>query len=120
MFNAVFNFCAFCVVEVIKSSYKITGDSADSFKMLAVFLFSSAFRTFVTDNSGESAFRVAVNRVVNASVANAGFLHAADNLLKSIKVLERVAVEFDIGDMTRVGKSMIRSFPLILSKAFME
>lgn len=33
MLNSVFNLCALCVVEAVKRSYKISGDSADSFKV---------------------------------------------------------------------------------------
>jgi len=112
MFNSVLNFGTFCVIEVIKSSDEIAGDAADSFKTLAVLFFSSAFGAFVADYSGESAFRVTVNRVVDGAVADSGFLHAADYLLESVKVLLGVAVKFDIGYMTRIGKSMVRRFSL--------
>ena len=33
MFYTVFDFGALCVVEAVKGSYKISGDSADSFKV---------------------------------------------------------------------------------------
>ena len=112
VFYSVFNFGTFCVVEVIKGTYKITGDAADSFKAFAVFFFSSAFRAFVADDSGESAFGVTVNRVVNRAVTYAGFFHAADYLFESVKVLLGVAVKFDIGDVACVGKSMVRCFSL--------
>lgn len=46
--------------------------------------------------------------MVDRTVTDAGFFHAADELFKSVHVLKRVAVQFHIGDVSAIGESMIR------------
>jgi len=58
-----------------------------------------AVRALVADDAGVAADRVAVDRVVDRTVADAGLLHAADELLKGLDILAGVAVQLDIGDM---------------------
>ena len=79
-----------------------------------LFLCPAALRTAVSDYARITADRVSVNRVVHRAVTYAGLLHAADYLLKCVEVLERVAVELDIADMSRVGKCVIGCFELDL------
>ena len=82
----------------------IAGDTLDTLvNGLVVLSFgTSAERALITDDTGISAYGIAVNGVVDRAVAYAGFLHAAYDLLKSVKVLERIAVKLDIADMSRV------------------
>ena len=73
-------------------------------------LASAAHRAFVAYYSGISAYRIAVNRVIDRSVADALLLHASDNLFKCSKICRRVSVGLNITDMSCVCKSMIWGF----------
>ena len=48
--------------------------------------------------------------MVDASVADASFFHVSYNSLESCKVFSRITIQFYIGNMTGIGKSMIRCF----------
>ena len=48
--------------------------------------------------------------MVDASVTDAGFFHVSYNSFESYKVFGRITVQFYIGNMTGISKSMIRSF----------
>ena len=52
--------------------------------------------------------------MVNGTVADAAFLHAADHLLKSVQILCRITVQLHIGDMAAVGESVVWSLQLDL------
>ena len=113
MLNSVCNLGALCVVEAIERSDEISGYSADSFKAVASLGFlSAALGAGVSDYTGKAAARVSVNRVIDRTVANAGFLHAADNLFKRGQILKRIAVKLNVADVSGVCKSMVRSFNL--------
>ena len=48
--------------------------------------------------------------MIDAAIANASFFHVPYNPLESCKVFGRITVQFYIGNMTGISKSMIRSF----------
>ena len=81
-----------------------------------LFLSAAALGADVADNSRIAAYRVTVDGVVDRAVAYSAFLHAADNLLEGVKVLQRVAVQLNIADMSRIGKGMVGSLQLYLGK----
>ena len=115
MFNSVVNLGTLCVVEAVKSTYKVACDAADTLELALTVIFGTvAARTFVADNSGVAANGIAVYGVVDGAVTNAGLLHAANNLLECIQVLHGITVKLNVGDMTGIGKLMIRSFKLDL------
>ena len=62
----------------------------------------------VSDDTGIAADRIAVDRVVDRTVADAGFLHRPNDSLKRFEVLRRVAVQLNVADMTAVGQLVIR------------
>lgn len=45
--------------------------------------------------------------MIDASVTDAGFFHVSYNSFESCKVFGRITVEFYIGNMTGIGKSMV-------------
>ena len=61
---------------------------------------TAATRAAVTDDTHESANRVAVDRVVDGTVADTGLRHVMHDLFEGIQVLRRVAVKFDIADVS--------------------
>ena len=71
---------------------------------------TAAPRAAVTDDAHESAHWVAVDRVVDGSITDTGLRHVMHDLFEGIQVLRRVAVKFDIADVTSVGKRMVRGF----------
>ena len=79
-----------------------------------------AVRALVADDAGVAADRVAVDRVVDRTVADAGLLHAADELLKGLDILAGVAVQLDIGDVAAVGQRVVGRFQPDFSKALMS
>ena len=88
MLNAVVLLCTLAVVESVECSYKVACDSANPVKSnIVCMLFSSAARAGISDNACVSTARVAVNRVVDRTVAHARFLHAADHRLKGRRIL---------------------------------
>ena len=72
--------------------------------------------TNIADDSSIPANRVTVNGVVDGAIADAGFLHEADYLLKGFEILGRIAVQLNIADVTAVGKRVIRRFAANLLK----
>ena len=96
---------------MIHGSYQISGYSADSLESdIAFFLFAVALRALIINDSRVSAARVSVNRMVDGAVSDSGFLHASYYLFERIKVLKWVSVKFNVGNMSAVGKFVIRSF----------
>ena len=71
---------------------------------------TSAARAHITNHAYETANRVAVDRVVDASVTDSDFRHVLHDLFESIQILRRVAVEFHIADVACVRKRMVRGF----------
>ena len=111
MLYSVMFFGALGVVPLIHRAYEVAGDTSDPFESyVSVCLGSSALRTHIIDYAGISAARVTVYRMVYRTVADTVLLHASDDLLESVQVLHRVSVEFDIGDVSAVCQSVIRSF----------
>ena len=108
MFDTVTLLCTFCVVEVVQRPHQIPGDAADALDRLVWGFVAVAVRALVADDAGVAAHWVAVDRMVDRSVADAGFLHAADELLKRFDVLAGIAVQLDIGDVSAVGQSVVR------------
>ena len=64
----------------------------------------------VADNAGISAYGIAIDGMVDGSVAYAHFLHGLDDVFEGLEVVERVAVHFHIADVAAVGKGVVRSF----------
>lgn len=120
MFYSVAFLRAFCIVKMLERTDQIAGDAADTFNWLIFRFFAVAVRALVSNDAGIAADWVAVDRMIDRAVTDAGFFHAADELLKSIHVLERVAVQFHIGDVSAIGESMVRCLSRILSKALMS
>ena len=98
------------VVEVVERAHQVSGDAADALDRLVGGFVAVAVRALVADDAGVAADRVAVDRVVDRTVADAGLLHAADELLKGLDILAGVAVQLDIGDVAAVGQRVVRSF----------
>ena len=66
-------------------------------------------RTFVGDDAGVAANRVAVDGMINAEIAHIGVVHCSDQCLERGKIFRRVAIHFYVGDMPRVAQRVIRS-----------
>ena len=101
---------AFCIVKMLERTDQIAGNAADTLDWLICRFFAVAVWALVSNNAGIAADWVAVDRMVDRTVTDAGFFHAADELFKSVHVLERVTVQFHIGDVSAIGESMIRRF----------
>lgn len=115
MLHSVAQLGALGVVPLVDGADEIAGYAADALEFaVAVILGASAVRAAVADEAGIAADRVAVDRMVDRAVADAGVLHVADDVLESLEVVLRVAVELDIGDMAAVCQGVIRSLLLYL------
>ena len=117
MFDAVVFLGPLGIVEVVERAHQISGDAADALDRLVGGFVAVAVRALVADDAGVAADRVAVDRVVDRTVADAGLLHAADELLKGLDILAGVAVQLDIGDVAAVGQRVVRRFQPDLLKA---
>ena len=83
--------------------------------------FSMAMRAFIGNNACVAADGVAVDRVIYAEIAHIGIMHSPDESLESGKIFSRVAVHFDIGDMTGVADSVVGSLnPNLIARANWE
>ena len=62
----------------------IAGDTLDTLMngLIVLSFGTSAERALITDDTGISAYGIAVNGVVDSAVADTLFLHAADDLLE--------------------------------------
>ena len=109
MLNSVVLFCALCVIEVIKCSYKVSRNSADTLELNVSFL-SAARGAGVADDTGVAAYGVVVNGMVDRAVADSVVVHKAYDLLECVKVFGRVTVDLNVGDMTTVCEVMVRAF----------
>ena len=110
MLDAVVLLGALCVVEVVERAHQVSGDAADALDRLVGGFVAVAVRALVADDAGVAADRVAVDRMVDRTVADAGLLHAADELLKGLDILAGVAVQLDIGDVAAVGQRVVGRF----------
>ena len=70
--------------------------------------FTMAMWAFVFDNARVAADRVTVNRMVDGEITHIGVVHSADYVLECFDVFGRIAIHFDIGDMTSIFKRMVR------------
>ena len=70
---------------------------------------TSAAGAAVSDNTHESANRVTVHRMVDGTVADSHLRHVVHDLFESVQVLRRVAVQFHVADVPRIGERMVRS-----------
>ena len=103
------------IVPAVHGAHQIAGDAADALKTdAAIVLVAAAAGALVVDDAGVAADGIAVNGVVDAAVADACIVHAADDALKGVKVLHRVAVQLHIGDVTGVGQRVIGRLQLDL------
>ena len=73
---------------------------------------SAAFRADTVYNTRITADRVAVDRVIYRAVADTVIVHTADDGFKRRQIFRRVAVHFNIADMTAVRQIVIRCFQL--------
>lgn len=87
MLDAVVLLGALCVVEVVERADQVSGDAADALDRLVGGFVAVAVRALVADDAGVAADRVAVNRVVDRTVAHTRFLHAAYHRLKGRRIL---------------------------------
>ena len=62
------------------------------------------------DHARVAAHRVAVDGVIDAAVADAGFLHSAHDLLESLGIVRAQTVQLDVADVAAVGQFVIRRF----------
>ena len=109
MFDAVVDFRLFGVIKAVQSPYQITGNAPNTLKIgLPIPFFSAALRTDVVDNAGVTAYRVPVHRMIDRTISNPGFLRTAHHLFKGFQIIGRIAVQFDIGNMSAIGEIMIR------------
>ena len=109
--DAVVLLRAFGVVEMFQRADQIAGDAADALHRLLGSFVAVATGTFVPDDAGVAADRVAVDRVVDGAVADARLLHTADQLHEGFGVLAGVAVQLDIGDVPAVGQRVVGGLP---------
>ena len=116
MLDAVVFLGALCVVEVVERAHQVSGDAADALDRLVGGFVAVAVRALVADDAGVAADRVAVDRMVDRTVADADLLHAADELLKGLDILAGVAVQLDIGDVSAVGQRVVGRFQTDLLK----
>ena len=71
MFYAVMLLGTFTIIEAVKSTYEVAGYTTDTVKCNVVrVLLASAAGTYMADDTCVSAARVAVNGVVDSSVAD--------------------------------------------------
>ena len=103
------------VIPLIKSSDQISSDATNAFERNSISLAPSAAGTGVIDNTVITADRI--YRMVDASVTDAGFFHVSYNSFESYKVFGRITVQFYIGNMTGIGKSMVWSLNVDLLKS---
>ena len=97
MLYAFFFLTAFCIVPLIHRSNEISGDSANSLKLrLAVVFLASAVGTFIIYDSGITAARVPIHRMVDGTIADTAFLHAANHTFIGIQVFLGVSVKFNV------------------------
>ena len=71
---------AFCIVKMLERTDQIAGNAADTLDWLICRFFAVAVRALVSNNAGIAADWVAVNRMIDRTVTDAGFFHAADEL----------------------------------------
>ena len=71
MLYSVTNLSTFGIVETVERANKIACNSSYSLKRYSVLFASSAGRTYISDYSGISAYRVPVNRVIYRAVSYA-------------------------------------------------
>ena len=117
MLDAILFLGGLGIVPAIHGAHQITGDAADALKTdVAIVLGTAAAGALVINDAGVAADGIAVNGMVDTAVADAGLLHAADYLFKSVQILQRIAVHLDVADVTGVGQSMVGGFLLDLLK----
>ena len=105
------------VVEAVERSDKVAGDAADPFESDAFLAFMpSALGADIVDDAVVSAAGIAVDRMVDGTIADATFLHVADDLLEGIGVLGDIAIDFDIGDVSACRQRMIGRFDIDLAE----
>ena len=110
-----FLFRALCVVPAVNGTYQIASNTADALKIrVSITLVSVTVWTFFTDNTVVATDWVSVDGMVDGTVADTGFLHAADNFFKGCEVGAGISVQLDIADVPRVGIRMVRRFQLNL------
>ena len=105
------------VIPLIKSSDQISSDATNAFEWNSIGFAPSAAGASIVDNSVIAADRISVYRMIDASVTDASFFHVSYNTLKSSQVFGRITVQFYIGNMTGIGKSMVWSFNVDLLKS---
>ena len=110
MFVAVVFFGAFGVIEAIQGADQIAGDAANPLERRPVGFGAAAFRARAVDDAVIPADRIAVHRMVDRAVADAVFLHAADDGFKGRRIFGRVAVQLDVSDVAGVRQRVIRRF----------
>ena len=67
-------------------------------------------RAGIADDAVEAANGVAIHRMIDRTIADAGFLHQAHDLFKRLQILRRIAVQLHIGNVSGVRQRMIGRF----------
>src|SRR5690554_2018803 len=116
MFYPVTFLFPFGIIESVKITYQVSGNPPYPFKFDFSF-FTTAVRTCITNSSAISAYRISVYRMVNCTIAYAGFLHRSDNFLKSLQVLRWITIHLNISNMSCIGQPMVWCFNSYLIKS---
>ena len=73
---------------------------------------TAALRALIVDDAVITADGIAINGVVDRTVANAAFLHVANDSLKRFQILAGVAVHLHVANVAGVRQRMIRRLKL--------
>ena len=99
-----FLLCALCVIPAVNGAHQIARDSADALKIrVSIALVSVTVWTFFADYTIVAADGISVNWMVDGTISNAGFFHAADNFFKSREVGAGIPIQLDVADVPCVG-----------------
>ena len=101
---------AFGIIETLNRADQIARYSPYAFKRNTVRLVSSALWAFVVDYPSISACRISIKRMIYSAVPDAAFAHIFYNTLKSIEIILKVAIKFDVGDVSSICQLVIRGF----------
>ena len=75
---------------------------------------AAAAGTYIVDDAVIAADRIAVYGMVHGAVADAAVVHAADDGLKGLEIMRRIAIHLHIADMAGIREIMIRTLDLDL------
>ena len=117
MFDTISLLRTLSIIPLIKSSDQISSDATNAFERNSIGFAPSAAGACIIDNTVVTTDRISVYRMIDASVTDAGFFHVSYNSFESSQVFGQITVQFYIGNMTGIGKSMVWSLNVNLLKS---